>query len=91
MDNIKAIKCYCKTNPDFVGAWNAADVKEELRDIGDIPENEWLEYLLSMQFSDSKDWTAELERIVASDTVKSITLMLDGHEVTIKKFYHTEF
>ena len=37
------------------------------------------------------EWTAEIENVVANDLVNEITLTLDGHKVTIKKFYCTEF
>ncbi len=89
--NVTAIKCYCETNPDFAGAWNASDIKEELKDLGDIPENEWMDYLFSHLFGDVKDWTPEIENAVSNNSVHEIGLTLDGHKVTIKKFYHTEF
>lgn len=91
MDAVKAIKCYCASNPDFNGSWNASDIKQELKDLGDIPENEWMEYLFGHIFNDYNDWTSELEHVVVSDTVKDITLKIDNHMVVIKKFYYTEF
>lgn len=88
--NVTAIKCYCKTNPDFNCAYNARDVKKQIEEL-DIPDCEWLEYLLGRIFIDCDEWTAEIENVVANDLVNEITLTLDGHKVTIKKFYCTEF
>ena len=87
---VTAIKCYCKTNADLRGAWNASDVKENLEEL-DMPDCEWLEYLLGRFFSDYEEFTSEILNVVVNDSVKEITLTLDGHNVTIKKFYHTEF
>lgn len=87
---VKAIKCYCQTNPDLCGVWNADDVKEELKEIC-MPDSEWLEYLLSRIFLDCDEWTEELQKMVMSDVVNEITLTLGCDKVTIKKFYNTKF
>jgi len=88
--NVTAIKCYCKTNPDFNCAYNASDVKENIKEL-DMPDSEWLEYLLSRIFLDCDEWTDEIQNIVLNDAVNEITLTLGDDKVTIKKFYHTEF
>lgn len=88
--NVTAVKCYCKTNPDFCCAYNADDVKENIEELK-IPDSEWLEYLLSRIFLDCDEWTTELQNVVVSDVVNEITVTLGNDKVTIKKFYHSEF
>lgn len=83
---VKAIKCYCKSNPDLCGAWNADDVKEELKEIC-MSGHDWLDYLLDRIFSDCKEWTSAIQEVVVSDAVNEITLTLGSDKVTIKKFY----
>ena len=83
---VKAIKCYCKTNPDFNCAYNADEVKENLKEL-DMPDSEWLEYLLSRIFLDCDEWTTAIQDVVVSDSVNEITLTLGSDKVTIKKFY----
>lgn len=90
MKNVEAIKCYCFTNPDLVGLWKAKEVKKELDDFK-IPDAEWIEYLLSHIFSDYEDFTSDICNAIANDAVKEMTLMLGSDEVTIKKFYYTNF
>ena len=87
---VTAIKCYCNTNPDFNCAYNADDVKESIEEL-DIPDSEWLEYLLSRIFLDCDEWTTELQNVVMSDVVNEITVTLGCDKVTIKKFYGTRF
>ena len=87
---VTAIKCYCKTNPDFNCAYNADDVKENIEEL-DIPDSEWLEYLLSRIFLDCDEWTSAIQNVVISDVVNEITLTLGNDKVTIKKFYNITF
>ena len=89
--NVTAIKCYCKTNPDFCCAYNATDVKENIKELDDIPDHEWMEYLLSRIFLDCDEWTDEIQSIVLNDAVNEITLILGGDKVTIKKYHNVTF
>lgn len=89
--NVTAIKCYCETNPDFCCAYNADDVKENIKELDDIPDHEWMEYLLSRIFLDCDEWTDEIQNIVLNDAVNEITLTLGGDKVTIKKFHNVTF
>lgn len=87
---VKAIKCYCSTNPDVCGAWNADDVKEELKELS-ISGCDWLDYLLDKIFIDCERWNATIQEMVMNDMVNEITLTLGSDKVTIKKFYNTKF
>ena len=89
--SVTAIKCYCETNPDFCCAYNADDVKENIKELDDIPDHEWMEYLLNRIFLDCDEWTTEIQNIVLNDAVNEITLTLGGDKVTIKKFYNVTF
>lgn len=87
---VTAVKCYCTTNPDFCCAYNADDVKENIEEL-EIPDSEWMEYLLGRIFLDCDEWTTELQNVVVSDVVNEITVTLGNDKVTIKKFYGTRF
>ena len=81
---VKVLQCDCATNCDLDGAWWAEDVKQELDEL-DMPDAEWMSYILGHLFSDYEEWTSELENVVTSDAVREITLVFGLDKVRIRK------
>ena len=86
MDNIRAIRIDCNSNPDYDGFWQAEDMQEECEYLGQPKEN-WISHLLGHLFVDTKDWTAELENAFLNDNLRKMTVVLDGDTVTLIKVY----
>ena len=85
---LKGIMCKCATNYDLCGIWKAEDVNKELEDVmPDVPDSEWLSYILGHLFSDYEGWTSELENVVVSDMVRDIRIALGDDIVHITKLY----
>ena len=90
---VTALKCYCTTNKNFCGSWNAEDVRAELNDDDKhpMPDGEWIVYALCRHLGYVEGWSRTIEDAISEDNIKELTAILDGHEVTIKKFYHLAF
>ena len=71
---------------DWNGVWFKGVVEQEMKDLNQTPKgNDWIEWVLYNLF-DSNMLPAKIESfIIECDELKTMKLMLDYGEVTIKK------
>ena len=71
---------------DWNGVWFKGDVEQEMKDLDQTPKgNEWMEWVFDNVFDDNELQPEIAAYIVEFDEIKSVKLMLDRGEVTIKK------
>ena len=71
---------------DWNGVWFKGVVEQEMKDLDQTPKgNDWIEWVLDNVFDDNV-LPAKIESfIIEYDEIKTMKLMLDYGEVTIKK------
>ena len=71
---------------DWNGVWFKSDVEQEMKDLNQTPKgNDWIEWIFDHMFDDNELQPEIAAYIVEFDEIKSVKLMLDCGEVTIKK------
>lgn len=71
---------------DWNGVWFKSDVEQEMKDLNQTPKgNDWIEWVFDHMFDDNELQPEIAAYIVEFDEIKSVKLMLDCGEVTIKK------
>ena len=82
----KKIIISSKDVKDWNGVWFKGDVEQEMKDCDQTPKgNDWIEWVFDHMFDDSELQPEIAAYIVEFDEIKSVKLMLDRGEVTIKK------
>ena len=82
----KKIIISSKDVKDWNGVWFKGDVEQEMKDCNQTPKgNDWVEWGFDHMFDDSELQPEIVAYIVEFDEIKSVKIMLDRGEVTIKK------
>ena len=82
----KKIIISSKDVKDWNGVWFKGDVEQEMKDCNQTPKgNDWIEWVFDHMFDDSELQPEIVAYIVEFDEIKSVKIMLDRCEVTIKK------
>ena len=82
----KKIIISSKDVKDWNGVWFKGDVEQEMKDCNQTPKgNDWIEWVFDHMFDDDELQPDIAACIVEFDGIKSVKIMLDRGEVTIKK------
>ena len=85
--NNQFMKISCRSNPDYNGTYDKADVEDEMRDVGVTPHSpsEWIEWVLEHMFSDEIDWTARVQDAFMLPNVMKMEVSLGNSIVKLEK------